>query len=311
MISRRLGMVGATLALVVLAGCGGDTPAATDAAPKPLTEFRIGFTVTENDPARLAQYEGYRAYIEKAVGVPVKTFNASDYAGVAQAMESGQLDMAAVGPSNYAAMYIAMGDKVRPLVKPGDGDYYSAMYVRADSPYQTVEDLKGKTLAFADINSASGYLIPSYLLRKDGKDPRSFFKNTIFAGGHEQGVMAVLNKQADAGVTWSSLEGGHDSGYSRGIFHRMVGDKLIQMKDLRVIWRGGPIPAGPVVIRSDLPPEVITKLQAAFLAMKTEAPEVFAAVADGESSGFVETTHADYAPFVEMRKEETAQRRAQ
>ena len=87
--------------------------------------------------------------------------------------------------------------------------YISVMVVRADSGIKSLEDMKGHSLAWADPNSTSGYLIPSATLKAQGikLDDGAYFSKTGFAGGHEQGVVAVLNKQYDGAVTWTSGQG--------------------------------------------------------------------------------------------------------
>ncbi len=318
MTKRRfmLGAIGALVGLLALAGCnsadksGADTAEKADAPPAAVKVLRVGFTATETDADRIAQLDSYKAYLEEKMGVPVQVFRASDYLGVAQAMEAGQLDLASVGPSNYASLHLRMGDKVRPILMPGDASYYSALYVRADSPYKSLADLKGKTLAFADINSTSGYLIPNFLLRGEGYDPKSFFGKTIFAGGHEQGVIAVLRGQADAGVTWSSMEGEEATGYTRGIFHRMVKSDLLKMQDIRVLWKGGPIPPGPMVAATSLPEDFLQRLIDVHKELQTARPDIFAMLVDGDAAGFVEPNADTYAKIIEMRREEEASRSA-
>jgi phosphonate transport system substrate-binding protein len=77
------------------------------------------------------------------------------------------------------------------------------MVVRADSGITNLEQMRGKSLAWADANSTSGYLIPRFALRRGGiaVDGNAYFSRTGFAGGHEQGVVAVLQRQYDAAVT--------------------------------------------------------------------------------------------------------------
>lgn len=209
---------GAVIALAVTA-CAPETTNPTASGPQPITELRIGLTAIGGERERAEILKGYEAYLEQRLGMPVRVYNASDYAGVAQAMEADQIELAFVGPSNYAGMALRMGDRIAPVLAPADASYYAILYVSAASPYRTLEDLRGKTLAFADVNSASGYLIPSSLLRQEGKDPAQFFGRTIFAGGHQQAIVAVMRGQADAGVTWSSLTGAPEAGYALGAPH--------------------------------------------------------------------------------------------
>ena len=161
------------------------------------------------------------AAAEQQLGIPVKLFPAADYAGVMQGIAAGQLEMAGFGASGFAGAWLDC-KCVEPIVVPQENDgstyYYSVMVVRADSGIKTLEDMKGHSLAWADPNSTSGYLIPSATLKAKGikLDDGAYFSKTGFSGGHEQGVVAVLNKQYDGAVTWTSGQGEKSEGYTRG-----------------------------------------------------------------------------------------------
>ncbi len=302
----KLHLVACLAMSVLLAGCGKDD-AKLDEAPK---AFRVGFQALETSSERLESLDDYDAYLTKELGVPVEIHRVTDYTGVAQAMASGQIDLTITGASNYANLRAQMGDGVRPILtaKEDDGSlgYYAVIIVRADSSYRSIDDLRGKNFAFADINSASGYLVPRYMLRKEGKDTDKFFAKTIFAGGHQQAIVAVVKKQVDAAVTWSSMVGDTTAGYSRGVLHQMVAAGLLDMKDLRIIWKGGPIPNGPMVIRTALPAAFIEKVIEAHL----KAPrEIFEAIEQGQGMGFERVDHDFYKTMIEMRQAEEAARR--
>jgi pyridoxal 5'-phosphate synthase pdxS subunit len=64
------------------------------------------------------------------------------------------------------------------------------MYVRKDSDIYSLEDMRGKSIAWSDPNTTSGYLVPSYELHQRGINPSTFFSRTGFAGGHEQAIIA-------------------------------------------------------------------------------------------------------------------------
>ena len=102
-------------------------------------------------------------------------------------------------------------------------------------------------MAWSDPNSASGYLIPRAALRQQGINPETFFGRSGFAGGHEQAIVAVLGRQYDAGVTWSSSVGEESEGFSRGMLRATAEKGLLNMRDIRIIWRSGPIQNGPLV----------------------------------------------------------------
>lgn len=276
-------------------------------------EIRIGVLGGETESDRLGRYDGYRKLFEEIFQVPARLYFASDYAGVQQAFAAKQLEIANMAPAAYAATWMDTNGGVEPILVTQESDgstsYVAVMYVRSDSGITKIEDLKGKSIAWADPNSASGYLIPRAELRAAGIDPEpgKFFGRTGFAGGHDQALVAVLQKQYDAGVTWVSGQG--DPPYTRGTLRAAVDKGMLKMEDLRIIWTSRPIQNGPIVVRTDLPAEFKQDMIAFHLALPTAHPDIHRAVERGSAIGWTTTSHADYAVFVDMRKAEAADRR--
>ena len=159
-------------------------------------EFRVGILGGENTQDRLARYDKFQALLSQHLGMPVKLFPAADYAGVMQGIAAGQLEAAEFGASSFAGAWLdckCLEPVVVPTEKDGSTYYYSVMVVRADSGIRSLDDMKGRSLAWADPNSTSGYLIPSATLKAKGikLDDGVYFSKTGFSGGHEQGVVAV------------------------------------------------------------------------------------------------------------------------
>ena len=276
---------------------------------------RIGLLGGENDADRLQRVDGYKKLIETTFQVPTKLLMASDYAGVIQAFAAGQVDLSYMSPASYAAAWLESKGNIVPLTtsqeKDGGISYVAVAYVRADSGITSLDQLKGKSLAWADPNSASGYLIPRSEFRAMGIDPESgkYFGRTGFGGGHEQAVVAVINKQYDAGVTWASGIGDVNEGYTRGALRIMVEKKLLDMHDLRIIWKSRPIVNGPLAVRGDTPDAFKADMLALHRAIPRTNPDIFHAMDMGSSTDWVPVTHADYQVFVDMLQAEAAQRR--
>ncbi|MFN9356638.1 MAG: PhnD/SsuA/transferrin family substrate-binding protein, partial [Alphaproteobacteria bacterium] len=93
------------------------------------------------------------------------------------------------------------------------------------------------------------------------------------------------------------------------ILRRLADQKLVDMKNLRIIWKAGPIVNGPVVVRTTLPPAFKEALVKAMTDLPKENPSAFKAVVSGDSPGFTRVSHADYQVIVDMRKAEEAARR--
>lgn len=305
MIGRRT--LGVALAGITALAAITTVAQAADDWRKQVPVFRVGILGGENEADRLKDNTCFKRLLETRLGVPVELYPASDYAGVMQGLISGNLEYAGLGSAAYAGIHIQDPEAVEPLVTTEQVDgslgYYSVLYVRADSPYKTLEDLKGKTLAFADPNSTSGYLVPAFELKQQGYDPKTFFSQTGFGGGHEQAVVAVLNKQYDAGVTWTSGVGEQVEGYSRGNLRKMVDKGALDMKDIRVVWKSNLITNGPRVIRKNVPQELKDLVRGILVNMPIENRQCAEAIAGGEFNSFQPINHEFYKTIIEMRSE--------
>jgi phosphonate transport system substrate-binding protein len=298
------------LAAAVLIGTTGlATP--TDASDwrEQYPSFRYGVQSVETQAASLTRYEGFADHVKQTLGVDLDLHLASEYAGVIQAIAAGQIEVMDMGASGYAAAWIETNGGVEPLVVPKEEDgsigYYSVMFVRADSPYHSVDDLAGKTFAWADPNSTSGYLFPLVSLRGMGIEPEKHFGNVVFSGGHEQSIIGVLDGAYDAAVTWTNDIEAH----TRGGLHMMLERGVLDAEDIRIIWVSDLIPNPVIAIRSDVPEQMKDDLRAMFLRMHEDNPAVFREVARGNSPGYVEVDHGVYQIAVELRQQLAADRR--
>jgi len=272
-----------------------------------ITEFRIGLLGGENAQDRLASNECFRVYTEEALGVPTRLFTAADYNGVIQGLIGGTLDMAWLGASAYAAVYVEDPEVVEPvLVKTnldGSYTYYSIGFARADSGVTSLDDLEGQVFGFGDPNSTSGYLIPLVEIPAAGysMEPGEFFSDVVFTGGHEQTIVAVANGDVAAGVTWADGLGNWEDGYNSGALRRAVDAGLVDMNDLVEIWRSNPIPEGPIVLRTALPDDVKATMIELTANLHSVDAECAYGVAAGETAGFTPIAHEAYETIVQIR----------
>lgn len=175
--------------------------------------------------------------------------------------------------------------------------------MRSDSPYQSLDDLKGKSLAWADPNSTSGFLVPIVSLRAVGIEPAQHFGQTVFSGGHEQSVIGVLNGTLDSAFTWTS------KGDNTGQLRMMMDRGMLKREDLRVVWESPLIPNPLYTIPSNLPEDMKRDIKSFFLTLHEERPDIADLAATGRTSGFVPATHDMYAPVVDAVQEMRNSRR--
>lgn len=274
--------------------------------------IRIGVSSNENEVDRMARYKPWQDYLEKALGVRVELFTAGSYDGIVQALASDQIEAATIGSSAYAAAYTETKGGVIPLLaeqdNKGSTGYYSIVAVRCDAGYKGIDDLKGKVLAFADPDSTSGYAVPSYNLVKQGKDPKAFFSNIVFAGSHEAGIMGVRNRQFDAATTSVRDLEGRD-----GTPQRMVAKGMIKHGEICPVWTSPEITNSPLTVRANLPKSLIDAIREAYKKGPQDAPAAFKSITGGVTSnavGYVEVNHEHYQWIVDMRGWLKRQRRS-
>jgi phosphonate transport system substrate-binding protein len=203
-------------------------------------------------------YGGMADYLAKRSGKPQGRFvPVTEYAGVIAALKSGQVDVAYLSPLPFAIASEQM--KLAPLAMPyvkGKLNYYGILFVRSDSSIRTLDDLKGKTVAFSDPTSTSGYLLPRRLLETRGILPQ--LKHTYSAGDGPSVLKAVETGAADCGASYES------------VFDVAYKGNPEKKKAMRVIARTEEIPNGLYVARGDLPADEIEKLRKAFMDMNTD-----------------------------------------
>ncbi len=164
----------------------------------------MGFNPAEN--AETTEFNGklFVEYYKKKTGYDAKTFVATDYTALIEALRSGQIDFAWLAPFSYVkAEKVANAQVLLKSVRKGQAYFFSCIITRSDRPYAKIEDLKGKNIAWVDPSSTSGHIFPkANLLSKKNIDADKYFGRQIFAGSHDALVLAVINGTVDAGATF-------------------------------------------------------------------------------------------------------------
>ncbi len=271
-----------------------------------ITGFNIGILGGENAQDRMTNIECFRAAVEAELGVPVKLFTPADYDGVIQGLLGGTLDFAWLGASAYAKTYLTNPEAVDVILTKenldGTTGYYSIGFARKDSGITNMEQAKGKTFAFADPNSTSGYLVPGAELQESFGKLEDYFAEVKMSGGHEQSIVGVAKGNFDAAVAWADGLGAWEDGFNSGAFRKAADAGLVDMNDIVEIWRSKLIPEGPMVLRRTLPQDVKDKMTAMLDVMWEKDPKCAYNVAAGEAKDFVPVKHEDYLGIIAARK---------
>lgn len=278
----RLIMGALLIALAVNVGSAGSASAA--GWPKQL----VMAVTPSNIPTELFKAsEVFGAELGKKLGLGIKVYMPTDYLGVVEALRNKTADIAFIHPAGYVfANREAKAKIVAVDVWHGKTSYTSRIFVRKDSGIGNLEQLRGRTIAFVDPGSTSGYVYPMVMLIRKGlvkeRDPKTFFKDAMFAGTHEAALLALLNGSVDAVASFDLAP------------QQYLKDKE-RVAKVTHIAETDPIPEAGMVVREGLDPALIKKLQDALMAFN--APEYRPVLKDFYGiDGFAPAKDSDYNP---------------
>lgn len=257
------------------------------AAPDQLT---LVLTPSRDPTALQEAGDLFAKTLTRLSGIPIKAIVASDYAGVVEALRSRRVDLAFVHPVGYVLASREAGCQI--LVRDiwqGKTAYTARIYVLKVKGWTRLEDLRGRTIAFVDPASSSGYIYPMVLLMKRGlvknRDPKSFFKEALFAGTHEAALRALLRGSVAAAASFDSALQIH-----------LKGEPAAER--ITYVAETPPIPEAGICARPGLDAAVRERLKAALLAIrKPEYAALLKQVYDID--GFIEASDRDYDPVRE------------
>src|SRR6202047_646000 len=216
MITRRIVLAGAAALAFTASASAEDWKAK-------YPEITFAVIPAENGSGVLERYTPFVNYLSKELGIKVNLRVANDYAAVIEGQRAGNIHIGYYGPASFARARVT-GVKTDAFVidvnSDGSKGYYSVFYVLAKSPYQKLEDLKGKNIGLVDPNSTSGYNMPLYALDKRGISPDSFFAKTQVTGSHENAVLALAQGTVDVAANWWNAD--DDSNLTRMLNKRML-----------------------------------------------------------------------------------------
>lgn len=282
MLKRLRGPFGVvTVAALIVAACGGTAQpgaptAAPAASPTAAPTQALGTAdrpiimafVPSQDTARVtASGRAIAAALKTATGLEWDVTVPTSYSATIEAMCAGQVDVAWLAPLSFAlAKQRNCADvMLSSLRKDETGKlsttYNSQILVRTDSGINDIKGLKGKKFAFSDPLSTSGRLFPTIMVKEQtGEDPRTFFSETVFAGGHDKAVIALYQGSVDGAASFIDV---------RTTLVKTFPDIMEKTKRIAT---AGPIPNDTVSIRRNFPADLRSKIEAGLLAYaETEA----------------------------------------
>jgi len=206
----------------------------------------------------------------------------TDWAGMAVAMGSGQLDLAWMGPWGYVLAASSTGCTALATVKYDDKPIYHAIIVgKPDLKVSKFpDDTKGMIISFADVGSTSGWLIPTWYAKEVWKiDPKTFWKYTEGAT-HAANEIAVQAGQADMATDFDRNR------------NAMIASGKLKEDGTKILWTSAPLPNDAIAVPKDTPKEFAEQIQKILVAITVEQAKT---LLPSRYTGFVAATHSSYA----------------
>ena len=265
--------------------------------------FTIAYAPNESTTQSADARNGLAKDLGAFLGCEVEEIQSTDYNAIVEALRTGKADMAYMG-SQALALGVTRS-KMEPIVmKAADGDkakaiYHSVFIVNsANKDINSIQDFKGKTIAFVDPGSTSGNLVPTAeiikafpadkLTSEELHSNGDFFEAVSFSGSHQAGLQAVAKGDVDIApisdqILASEIEHGNAS------------------KDaVRIVHESAAIPAECMVVAEHVDADTRAKLQQFLTSYDNE--QYFTDVIKLPNSRFVPCSMADYEQIIELNQ---------
>jgi phosphonate transport system substrate-binding protein len=253
-------------------------------------ELLIGLIPEENIFTQMDRHKPLAAYLTKKLGTRVRFTILSRYGDVLDRFMSRKMDGAFFGvfTSALAMEQLDAEPIVHPVNLDGSTAVQSYVFVRKDSNIVSVENMKGKRIAFVDKATVTGYLYALSFLRERGvQDIKTYFRDISFTGSHGSAIYAVLDGRADVGTAKSK------------IFHQLVKKEHSIKDELTILAKSREFPDATLFLRKDLSPVKRLQIRDILLNMDKDAEGV-EVLKKLESMMFVLARKSDFEPFFEI-----------
>jgi phosphonate transport system substrate-binding protein len=236
--------------------------------------LKVALLPDEDASTVIKNNQDLKDYLEKALDKKIELIVTTDYSSMIEAIRHGRIQLAYFGPLSYVmAKSKSDIEAFAAIKKKGSATYQGVIIGNVAAGIDSIDDIKGKDMAYGDPASTSSHLIPKSILVEKGLVAGENYKEH-FLGAHDAVAINVQNGRAQAG------------GLSRPIFESLVERGIVDETKVKVLTYSKPFPQYPWTMRSDLSPELKNKIKEAFYNAKDKAvlkpfkAEGFAAMSD-------------------------------
>ena len=242
-----------------------------------LKQLVIALKANKNPEKMLAEKESLEKYLSEKLARQVKVIIPTSSAAIVESFKNGTLDIGYLSSTDAARNLDDAAASILLIhLKNGNPHYNSIWLSLKDKNYASIEDLKGKPVAFASHTSTSGFFIPAWDLSKRGlvgpqKAMTDYFSQTIYGTGYVSVVEKVLNGEVEAAAVSDYVYKGNN---------KYLSDK--QKAKLKIVQEQGPVPSHTICYRLSLSATDRDLIRKTLLKMNEDNPELRDKVFNGE-----------------------------
>ncbi|WP_208728345.1 phosphate/phosphite/phosphonate ABC transporter substrate-binding protein [Oceanidesulfovibrio indonesiensis] len=214
----------------------------------------FAYTPVEDPEVYRGVWEDFLAHMSKVTGKKIVFFPVQSNAAQLEAMRAGRLHVAGfnTGSNPIAVNCAGFVPFAMMAAKDGSFGYEMEIVTHVDSGIKEVEDIRGKSLAFTQPTSNSGFKAPSAILKAEfGMEAEKDFTPS-FSGKHDNSILGAVNKDYDAAAVANS------------VLNRMIERGVVDASQLRTVYKSQTFPTTGYGHAYNLKPELAEKVKEAF-----------------------------------------------
>jgi phosphonate transport system substrate-binding protein len=244
----------------------------------------FAYTPVEDPAVYREAWADFLDHLEEVTGKEAQFFPVQSNAAQIEAMRSGRLHIAGFNTGSNPLAVNCAGFVPFTMMASTDGSFGYEMEIitHPESGIETIEDLRGKTLAFTAPTSNSGFKAPSALLKAefDLVEGRDF--EATFSGKHDNSILGVANRDYDAASIANSVK------------LRMIERGVVQEEDLKVLYTSQTFPTTGYGHVYNLKPELAEKVREAFATFEWEGSTLLEEFSKSGEGQFVPITYQEH-----------------
>ena len=222
----------------------------------------------KNPDHMLQEKRALESFLGERLNRPVEVIIPLSSAVIIEGLANGSIDLGYLSASDMlnvrdrgVAAVLLAGE-----FPDGKTHYESYWVVKREAPYESIEDLRNRPVAFASRTSTSGFVLPLLDLQRRGlldesANPESFFGRgqVMFGVGYVSAIERLLAGEAEAAAV------------SYYVLDRDQHLTATQRAQLRRLQAQGPVPSHVIAVRASLGESDAVRLREALQALNDPA----------------------------------------